>query len=98
MSEHTKIIKNLMTIEQVSKMDINELLGDMKLVIERQAQCLILAYAEVDGQVPDFAKELLSLASSMNDRLAMDVTSLDVKLNTRKASSEEMDILKESRK
>lgn len=98
MAEKTKIIKNLMTIEQVSKMDINELLSDMKLVIERQAQCLILAYAEVDGQVPDFAKELLSLASSMNDRLAMDVTSLDVKFNTRKATKQESDILNESRK
>ena len=98
MAENVKIIKNLMTIEQVSKMDINELLGDMRLVIERQAQCLILAYAEIDGMVPEFAKELLSLSSSMNDRLAMDITSLDVKLNTRNASPEEMDILNESRK
>lgn len=98
MAENTKIIKNLMTIEQVSKMDIHELLGDMKLVIERQAQCLILAYTEIDGQVPEFAKELLSLASSMNDRLAMDVTSLDVKLNTRKATKHEADILDKSRK
>ena len=98
MAKNVKIIKNLMTIEQVSKMDISELLDDMKLVLNRQAQCLVLAYAEIDGQVPDFAKELLSLASSMNDRLVMDITSLDVKLNTRKASHEEVDILNESRK
>lgn len=98
MAENVKIIKNLMTIEQVSKMDISELLDDMKLVLNRQAQCLVLAYAEIDGMVPEFAKELLSLSSSMNDRLAMDITSLDVKLNTRNASPEEMDILNESRK
>lgn len=98
MAENVKIIKNLMTIEQVSKMDISELLDDMKLVLNRQAQCLVLAYAEIDGMVPEFAKELLSLSSSMNDRLAMDITSLDVKLNTRNASLEEMDILNESRK
>lgn len=98
MAKNVKIIKNLMTIEQVSKMDISELLDDMKLVLNRQAQCLVLAYAEIDGQVPDFAKELLSLASSMNDRLVMDITSLDVKLNTRKATEKETDILNESRK
>lgn len=93
-----KIIDNLMTAEEISKMDIPEILEDTKTIINRQAQCLVLAYSEVDGQVPDFVKELLVLAGSMNDRLAMDVTALDVKLNTRKATKSEMDILEDTRK
>lgn len=93
-----KIIDNLMTAEEISKMDIPEILEDTKIIINRQAQCLVLAYSEVDGQVPDFVKELLVLAGSMNDRLAMDVTALDVKLNTRKATKSEMDILEDTRK
>lgn len=93
-----KIIDNLMTAEEISKMDIPEILEDTKTIINRQAQCLVLAYSEVDGQVPDFVKELIALAGSMNDRLAMDVTALDVKLNTRKATKSEMDILEDTRK
>lgn len=93
-----KIINNLMTAEELSKMDIPEILEDTKTIINRQAQCLVLAYSEVDGQVPDFVKELLALAGSMNDRLAMDVTTLDVKLNTRKATKSEIDILEDFRK
>lgn len=93
-----KIIDNLMTAEEISKMDIPEILEDTKTIINRQAQCLVLAYSEVDGQVPDFVKELLALAGSMNDRLAMDVTALDVKLNTRKATKSEIGILKDIRK
>lgn len=93
-----KIIDNLMTAEGISKMDIPEILEDTKTIINRQAQCLVLAYSEVDEQVPDFVKELLVLAGSMNDRLAMDVTALDVKLNTRKATKSEMDILEDTRK
>ena len=93
-----KIINNLMTAEEISKMDIPEILEDTKTIINRQAQCLVLAYSEVDGQVPDFVKELLALAGSMNDRLAMDVTALDVKLNTRKATKSEIGILEDIRK
>lgn len=93
-----KIIDNLMTAEEISKMDIPEILEDTKTIINRQAQCLVLAYSEVDGQVPDFVKELLALAGSMNDRLAMDVTALDVKFNTRKATKSEMGILEDIRK
>ncbi len=93
-----KIIDNLMTAEEISKMDIPEILEDTKTIINRQAQCLVLAYSEVDGQVPDFVKELLALAGSMNDRLAMDVTALDVKFNTRKATKSEIGILKDIRK
>lgn len=93
-----KIINNLMTAEELSKMDIPEILEDTKTIINRQAQCLVLAYSEVDGQVPDFVKELLALAGSMNDRLAMDVTALDVKLNTRKATKSEIGILEDIRK
>lgn len=93
-----KIIDNLMTAEEISKMDIPEILEDTKTIINRQAQCLVLAYSEVDGQVPDFVKELLVLAGSMNDRLAMDVTALDVKLNTRKATKSEIGVLEDIRK
>lgn len=93
-----KIIDNLMTAEEISKMDIPEILEDTKIIINRQAQCLVLAYSEVDGQVPDFVKELLALAGSMNDRLAMDVTALDVKFNARKATKSEMGILEDIRK
>lgn len=93
-----KIIDNLMTAEEISKMDIPEILEDTKTIINRQAQCLVLAYSEVDGQVPDFVKELLALAGSMNDRLAMDVTALDVKFSTRKATKSEIGILKDIRK
>ena len=93
-----KIIDNLMTAEEISKMNIPEILEDTKTIINRQAQCLVLAYSEVDGQVPDFVKELLALAGSMNERLAMDITALDVKFNTRKATKSEIGILDNIRK
>lgn len=93
-----KTIKNLMTAEKLAKMDLNDILTDMKVILIHQAALIGTVYEEIDGQVPDLAKECISLIGTINDRLSMDVKALDVKINTRKATKQETDILEESRK
>lgn len=96
-----KMIKNLMTAEKLAKMDLNDILADMKVLLVHQATLIGAAYDEIDGQNPDWTKECISLIGVMNDRLSMDVKALDVKINTRKATKQETDILEdleESRK
>lgn len=93
-----KTIKNLMTAEKLAKMDLNDILADMKVLLVHQATLIGTAYEEIDGPDKAWIKECVSLIGVMNDRLTMDVKALDVKINTRKATEEETDILNESRK
>ena len=93
-----KTIKNLMTAEKLAKMDLNDILADMKVLLVHQATLIGTAYEEIDGPDKAWIKECVSLIGVMNDRLSMDVKALDVKINTRKATEEETDILNESRK
>lgn len=93
-----KMIKNLMTAEKLAKMDLNDILADMIILLVHQATLIGAAYEEIDGEDKAWVKECISLIGLMNERLTMDVKALDVKLNTRKATKEETDILNESRK
>ena len=93
-----KTIKNLMTAEKLAKMDLNDILADMKVLLVHQATLIGTAYDEIDGPDKAWIKECVSLIGVMNDRLSMDVKALDVKINTRKATEQETDILNESRK
>lgn len=96
-----KTIKNLMTAEKLAKMDLNDILADMIILLAHQATLIGAAYEEIDGPDKAWIKECVSLIGIMNDRLTMDVKALDVKINTRKATKQETDILEdleESRK
>lgn len=93
-----KTIKNLMTAEKLAKMDLNDILADMIVLLAHQATLIGAAYEEIDGEDKAWIKECISLIGVMNERLTMDVKALDVKINTRKATKEETDILNESRK
>lgn len=93
-----KTIKNLMTAEKLAKMDLNDIIADMKVLLVHQATLIGTAYEEIDGPDKAWIKECVSLIGIMNDRLTMDVKALDVKINTRKATKKETDILEESRK